>query len=45
MWVSVLVLGAAEHPVPHLSGPPYPLLVYSCQLPDKMKSVALFVTM
>lgn len=25
MWVSVLVLGAAEHPVPLLSGPPYPL--------------------
>ena len=26
MWVSVLVLGAAEHPIPQLSGPPHPCL-------------------
>lgn len=26
MWVSVLVLGAAEHPVPLLPGPQHPCL-------------------
>lgn len=36
MWVSVLVLGAAEHPVFSAAGAAVPLLppVCDCQLPD-----------
>lgn len=34
MWVSVLVLGAAEHPVPLLPGPGYlSACLCGCQLP------------